>query len=90
LHIAVIDVGKLENLGWAVEGSNIRKCGTDIDACVDALAEALVAGPLALVSRHQCMCPIAKTPRNSIDAETAKEIVLFLLRPERVCSPRDW
>jgi hypothetical protein len=47
-HVAVVDIGKLANLGWAIEGPDLSCCGSDIDDCVDALARALDAGPLAL------------------------------------------
>jgi hypothetical protein len=48
LHIAVIDIGKLSNLGWAVEGPTVNQSGTDIDLFIDALARAINVGPLAL------------------------------------------
>ena len=48
LHVAVIDVGSLSNLGWAVEGPVLNECGADIDVCVGALCKALEIGPLAL------------------------------------------
>jgi hypothetical protein len=48
LHIAVVDIGKLANLGWAVEGPFINDFGTDIDSCIEVLARAMKRGPLAL------------------------------------------
>jgi hypothetical protein len=48
LHVAVIDIGKLTNLGWAIEGPIISSSGTDIDECIEALAQAIEVGPLAL------------------------------------------
>jgi hypothetical protein len=48
LHIAVVDIGKLSNLGWVIEGPSISKNGTDIDSCIEALATAMRVGPLAL------------------------------------------
>lgn len=48
LHVAVVDVGSLENLGWVVEGPSITESGTDIDLCIEALARAISTGPLAL------------------------------------------
>jgi len=34
LHVAVVDIGKLTNLGWVVEGPSVNESGTDIDSCV--------------------------------------------------------
>jgi hypothetical protein len=48
LHVAVVDIGKLQNLGWAIEGPAINQSGTDIELCIKALASAMDAGPLAL------------------------------------------
>lgn len=48
LHVAVVDIGKLKNLGWVVEGPSVNKSGTDIDCCIKALACAMKMGPLAL------------------------------------------
>jgi len=48
LHVGVVDIGKLTNLGWVVEGPSVNKSGTDIDCCIKALACAMKMGPLAL------------------------------------------
>ena len=48
LHVAVVDIGKLTNLGWVVEGPSVNKSGTCIDLCIEALACAMKRGPLAL------------------------------------------
>ena len=48
LHVAVVYIGKLTNLGWVVEGPSVTESGTDIDSCIDALASAMKMGPLAL------------------------------------------
>jgi hypothetical protein len=48
LHVAVVDIGKLTNLGWVVEGPFVNESGTDIDSCIVFLAEAMKKGPLAL------------------------------------------
>jgi hypothetical protein len=48
LHIAVVDIGRLANLGWAIEGESVNESGTDIDPCIEVLAEAMKNGPLAL------------------------------------------
>lgn len=48
LHVAVIDIGSLTNLGWAIDGPAVTKSGADIDLCIEALASAMKMGPLAL------------------------------------------
>jgi hypothetical protein len=48
LHVAVVDIGKLTNLGWAVEGPSVNESGKDIDSCIEALTSAMRMGPLAL------------------------------------------
>ncbi len=48
LHIAVVDIGKLTNLGWVIEGPSVTECGTDIDSCIELLARAMKLGPVAL------------------------------------------
>ena len=47
-HVCVIDIGKPgKNLGWALSGPTPVD-GTDLDACITAVAEALRSGPVAL------------------------------------------
>ncbi|HVS87277.1 MAG TPA: hypothetical protein VHF01_03525 [Candidatus Acidoferrum sp.] len=48
LHVAVVDIGRLANLGWAIKGPSVEDSGTDIDECVEVLARAMKNGPLAL------------------------------------------
>jgi hypothetical protein len=48
LHVAVVDIGGLMNLGWVVEGPSVTISGTDIDLCIAALVRAMKIGPLAL------------------------------------------
>ena len=48
LHVAVVDVGKLTNLGWAIEGPSVNKSGTDVDEGIKVRAIAMKRGPLAL------------------------------------------
>jgi len=48
LHVAVVDIGSLTNIGWVVEGPSVTESGTDIDLCIEALASAMKMGPLAL------------------------------------------
>jgi hypothetical protein len=48
LHVAVVDIGRLANLGWVVEGASVKESGTDIDLCIEVLARAMKNGPLAL------------------------------------------
>jgi hypothetical protein len=47
-HVAVIDVGKLSNLGWVIEGPLVNESGNDIDRCIEVLAQSMRSGPLAL------------------------------------------
>ncbi len=48
LHVAVVDIGKLSNLGWVIEGPSVEESGTDIDEFVTSLVRATEYGPLAL------------------------------------------
>ncbi|MEY4964423.1 MAG: hypothetical protein RL274_6 [Pseudomonadota bacterium] len=49
MHVAVIDIGKPDkNLGWAIDGARFSCCGSNLDACVAMLCDALRDGPLAL------------------------------------------
>ncbi len=48
LHVAVVDIGRLANLGWVVEGASVKESGTDIDLYIEVLARAMKNGPLAL------------------------------------------
>jgi hypothetical protein len=41
LHVAVVDIGRVTNLEWVVEGPSVVKSGSDIDKCIEALARAL-------------------------------------------------
>lgn len=64
LHVAVVDIGKLTNLGWMVEGPSGAKSGTDVDACIDALATAMEIGPLALGFEAPMFVPYGRTRRD--------------------------
>jgi hypothetical protein len=48
LHVAVVDIGRLTNLGWVVEGPSVDEWGDDVDSCIETLARAMKTGPLAL------------------------------------------
>ena len=48
LHVAVVDVGSLANLGWVIEGPSVTESGADIDLCIKSLAKAMNMGPVAL------------------------------------------
>jgi hypothetical protein len=63
LHVAVIDIGRRENTGWAVEGPKSSE-GKDIDECVDALAAALNDGPLALGFEAPMFVPLHQDAKN--------------------------
>ena len=57
-HVCVIDIGKPgKNLGWAISGPSPLD-GTDLDACIAAVAEALRSGPVALGFEAPMFTPI--------------------------------
>ena len=57
-HVCVIDIGKPgKNLGWALSGPSLLD-GTDLDACITAVAEALRSGPVALGFEAPMFTPI--------------------------------
>jgi hypothetical protein len=66
LHVAVVDIGKLKNIGWVVEGPFVNESGTDIDACIEALASAMKTGPLALGFEVPMFVPFGR-PRFDLD-----------------------
>lgn len=66
LHVAVVDIGSLANLGWAVAGASVNKSGTDIDSCTESLAKAKECGPLALGFEAPMFVPYARQ-RNDLD-----------------------
>jgi len=63
LHIAVVDIGNLTNLGWVVEGPCVNESGTDIDLCVEYLATAMRDGPLALGFEAPMFVPYGRKRR---------------------------
>ena len=64
LHVAVVDIGKLTNLGWVVEGPSVSKSGTDIDSCIKFLASAMKMGPLALGFEAPMFVPYGRKRRD--------------------------
>jgi hypothetical protein len=70
LHVAVVDIGSLANLGWAVEGPFVTESGTDIDLCIEALAKAMRVGPLALGFEAPMFVPYG---RNRRDLDKARD-----------------
>ena len=50
LHVSVIDIGRIDNLGWAIEGATVTASGilVRLTKCIDALSRAMAEGPLAL------------------------------------------
>ncbi len=57
-HVCVIDIGKPgKNLGWALTGSEPSD-GTDLDACIEAVATALGSRPVALGFEAPMFTPI--------------------------------
>jgi hypothetical protein len=69
LHIAVVDIGKLANLGWAIEGPFINAEGTDIDRCLDSLVSAKKWGALALGFEAPMFVPYG---RDRLDLDKAR------------------
>jgi hypothetical protein len=78
MHVAVIDIGKPDkNLGWAIRGAEISVEGTDLDLCIDGLAQALGRGPLALGFEAPLFVPVrgkASDLTKARDGECAKGI----------------
>jgi len=76
-HVCVIDIGKPgKNLGWALSGPE-RANGTDLDACIEAVATALGSGPVALGFEAPMFTPIrddALTLTNARHGETTRGI----------------
>jgi hypothetical protein len=70
LHVAVVDIGKLANLGWVVEGPTVNESGTDIDSCIEALGRAMKMGPLALGFEAPMFVPYG---RNRRDLDKARD-----------------
>jgi hypothetical protein len=60
LHVAVVDIGRLANLGWVIEGPSVTESGTDIDLCIETLAKAMKIGPLALGFEAPMFVPYGK------------------------------
>ncbi len=57
-YVCVIDIGKPgKNLGWALSGPKPID-GTDLDACIEAVATALKSGPVALGFEAPMFTPI--------------------------------
>jgi hypothetical protein len=66
LHVAVVDIGKLTNLGWVVEGPSVNESGNDIDLFIDSLANAMKIGPLALGFEAPMFIPFGRE-RSDLD-----------------------
>jgi hypothetical protein len=89
LHVAVIDIGRLQNLGWAIDGPKINCSGSNIDMFIDRLTDALDIGPVAL-GFEAPMFVIEQMSRSWIDAASGKEIDRSLLPQEPACSRKVW
>jgi hypothetical protein len=63
LHVAVIDIGRRENTGWAIDGPRPSQ-GNLIDDCIDALAVALDEGSLALGFEAPMFVPLHRESSN--------------------------
>ncbi len=72
MNIAVIDVGKPDKiLGWIMAGPQASE-GTNIDSCVDTLALALDAGPLALGFEAPMFVPMREHPAKLLSARSGE------------------
>jgi hypothetical protein len=60
MRVAAIDIGRPTNLGWAIDRP--AASGTDLDRCVDELASALTAGPVALGFEAPQFVPVRDDP----------------------------
>jgi len=60
MHAAVIDVGSEPKIGWVVD----EQSGTNLDECIDALAEISMKGPLALGFESPLFVPIRNNRHN--------------------------
>jgi hypothetical protein len=70
LHVAVVDVGSLKNLGWVIEGPSVNESGGDIDSCIEALSRSMETGPLALGFEAPMFVPYG---RKRCDLDKARE-----------------
>jgi hypothetical protein len=60
MRVAAIDIGKPSNIGWAIDQP--AATGTNLDRCVDELASALAAGPVALGFEAPQFVPLRDDP----------------------------
>jgi hypothetical protein len=63
LHVAVVDIGAKDNIGWAIDGDE-RYEGKDIETCVTRLTEVLNDGPLALGFEAPMFVPLHQESLN--------------------------
>ncbi len=74
-HVCVVDIGKPgRNLGWALRRPECTDGtdGTDLDACIDAVAKALRCGPVALGFEAPMFTPIRDDPMTLTAARTGE------------------
>jgi hypothetical protein len=88
LHVAVVDIGSLANLGWAVAGPTVNESGTDIDSCTENLAKAKECGPLALGFEAPCLFHMQESETTWTNVAKAREPGRSVHRQEHVYSPR--
>ena len=75
MRAAAIDIGKPGNLGWAIDRP--AASGTELDGCVEALAAALHAGPLALGFEAPQFVPFRDDPLNLTKARIGESSRAF-------------
>ena len=69
MHVVVIDVGSPgKNLGWWMAGPYRSEGNNDIDCCVDAMANVLREGPLALGFEAPLFVPRRDKPSDLLKA----------------------
>ena len=89
MHVAVVDIGNLKNLGWAIEGPTVNSCGWDVDECVEVLTRALMVGPLALGFEAPLYVPYRKE-KHRLDNARSGEILHLVRVQVPVPSPKRW
>jgi hypothetical protein len=62
-HVCVIDIGSPASLGWAIEGPTPRS-GSQLEDCIEAVADALATGPVALGFEAPLIVPFRNDTRS--------------------------
>jgi hypothetical protein len=70
MRVAVIDIGKPENIGWAIDDP--AQDGNDLDRCIDIVADALRSGPVTLGFEAPMFVPYRTEWRKLTKARTGE------------------